>query len=163
MGTTVLKTKQATRGEPARASSIELAIAVIFDRFAHLPKADRADLLDLVKALGKATGPDEQRSIHDAMLEILDQEPSQVRLLDLTDKTPDDGLEKWKQFVGTKVRETRKKRALTQEQLAEKSGLPQSHISRIENGEHSPSHKTVAKLAKALRIPVAQLGPSEAD
>ena len=115
MGTTTLKMKQATRTESARASSIELAIAVLFDRIAHLPKADRADLLELVNALGKTTGPDEQRSIHDAMLEILDQEPSQVRLLDLADTTSDEGLEKWKQFVGTKVRETRKKRGLTQD------------------------------------------------
>jgi transcriptional regulator with XRE-family HTH domain len=43
---------------------------------------------------------------------------------------------------------------LTQEQLAAKSGLPQSHISRIENAKHSPSLATLQKIAAALGVPV---------
>ncbi|MDM8008608.1 MAG: helix-turn-helix transcriptional regulator [Phycisphaerae bacterium] len=44
--------------------------------------------------------------------------------------------------------------------LASKSGLPQSHISRLEAGRHSPSHKTLEKLASALAVPVNRLDPS---
>ena len=48
------------------------------------------------------------------------------------------------------LRETRLKRALTQDQLAEKSGVDQTTISSIEVGRRSPSGDIKEKLAKAL-------------
>lgn len=39
---------------------------------------------------------------------------------------------------------------LTQEQLAQKSGVRQSNISRIENGSCSPTIATLQKLAEAM-------------
>jgi len=64
-------------------------------------------------------------------------------------------------FVGKKIRERREAAGLTQEQLAEKSGLPQSHISRLENARHSPSRSTLDKIASALQISLADLDPHE--
>jgi len=49
---------------------------------------------------------------------------------------------------------------MTQQQLAEKAGLPQSHISRLEAGMHSPSHKTLEKIAAAMEIAMGDLDPA---
>lgn len=44
----------------------------------------------------------------------------------------------------------REKHQLTQVELAEKAGVPQAQISRIERGVISPTTTTLAKLAEAL-------------
>lgn len=67
---------------------------------------------------------------------------------------------KWKEFISHKVRQLRLEREWSQVQLAEKSNLPQSHISRIEQARLSPSHRTVVKLAKAFNVDVGELDPS---
>ena len=44
----------------------------------------------------------------------------------------------------------RKANNLTQKQLAEKTGITQADISRLENGESNPSLNTLKKLAEGL-------------
>ena len=56
--------------------------------------------------------------------------------------------------IGESMRTARKKAGLTQKQLAEKSGIPQPSISRIENDEHYPGLFTAIDLADALGITV---------
>jgi len=46
----------------------------------------------------------------------------------------------------------RKKADLTQKQLADKTGITQSNISRIETGEGNPSLKTLKRLASGLHM-----------
>ena len=58
---------------------------------------------------------------------------------------------------GCMVRRRRMELNLTQKKLAERSGITQAHISRLENGEYNTSSVTICKLAKALNIPVAKL------
>ena len=45
---------------------------------------------------------------------------------------------------------TRNSLEITQNQLAEKSGVSQSNISKIENGSYRPSIATLKKIANAL-------------
>ena len=45
--------------------------------------------------------------------------------------------------------DARKNAGLTQKQLSERTGIDQSDISRIENGEANPSLKTLKRLAAA--------------
>jgi DNA-binding XRE family transcriptional regulator len=52
--------------------------------------------------------------------------------------------------VARQVIELREKHHLTQVELAEKAGLPQAQISRIERGVVSPTSATLAKIAEAL-------------
>jgi DNA-binding XRE family transcriptional regulator len=52
--------------------------------------------------------------------------------------------------VARQVIELRDKHQLTQVELAEKTGIPQAQISRIERGAISPTTTTLAKLAEAL-------------
>ena len=82
-----------------------------------------------------------------AMLEILDQRPIQVKKMALDDGQTSTGLQKWIDYVSGRIRDARRESGLTQEELAERSGLPLSHISRLESGKHSPSRHTIEKLA----------------
>ncbi len=52
--------------------------------------------------------------------------------------------------IARQVVELREKHRLTQLELAEKTGLPQAQISRIERGVISPTSTTLAKIAEAL-------------
>jgi transcriptional regulator with XRE-family HTH domain len=48
----------------------------------------------------------------------------------------------------------RKKKNLTQEQLAEKTGIEKGQISRIENGKYNLTLATINKIAAALSAKV---------
>jgi transcriptional regulator with XRE-family HTH domain len=65
-----------------------------------------------------------------------------------------EGLTKSIAFVSRRISEERTKAGLTQEELARRAGLPQSHISRLETGKRSPSHVTIEKIAAAFGRPV---------
>jgi transcriptional regulator with XRE-family HTH domain len=51
----------------------------------------------------------------------------------------------------------RKAKGLTQDELAERSGVPQSTISKVERGAHVPAGDTLAKLCDALGMKHADL------
>lgn len=60
------------------------------------------------------------------------------------------------------LRTARKLARLTQQQLAERSGVDTSAISRVENGErdiHSMSYDSVVRLARALGVDPEELWP----
>jgi predicted transcriptional regulator len=46
--------------------------------------------------------------------------------------------------------DARTQQKITQKELAQKTGLKQSHISRLENGNHNPSLNFLKKIAKGL-------------
>ncbi len=46
--------------------------------------------------------------------------------------------------------QAREERQLTQKQLAELTGIPQGHISRIENGNYNPSLAYLKRIANGL-------------
>lgn len=59
--------------------------------------------------------------------------------------------------VGAALKECRARQRLTQEQLAERSGLSYKFIGEIERGRGNPTIATVARLADALGINIATL------
>ncbi len=61
-----------------------------------------------------------------------------------------------KQF-GSRVRTLRKARSLSQEELAELSGLHPTYISGIECGKRNVSLENIRSLAKGLGISLADL------
>ncbi len=54
---------------------------------------------------------------------------------------------------GTVLRGARLKEEMTQKELAEKTGIPQRHISEMENGKRSIGKNRAEKLATALNVP----------
>lgn len=57
-----------------------------------------------------------------------------------------------RKLVGSNTARIRKELGLTQEELAEKSGLSQQYISGLENGLRNPTIVTVYELATALGV-----------
>ena len=55
-------------------------------------------------------------------------------------------------YIGDKLRETRKYALLTQQQLADKSGVGIATIVRIERNQVEPQARTIRKLAQALGV-----------
>ncbi len=59
--------------------------------------------------------------------------------------------------LGSRVRELRKSKGWTLEQAAQHAGLARSTLSKIENGQMSPTYEALKKLATGLQISVPQL------
>ena len=60
-------------------------------------------------------------------------------------------------YVGDRLKELREQQLLTQKMLAERSGLSQVAIARIERNRAEPHFSTIHKLAAALNIEPAKL------
>ena len=138
-----------------------LALAVFGAHIRGLPKEDQDDMYELTKAFIGAESEEERESAADAMFEILDQAKTTTQVLELSEDP--NLLKKWTSFVSQKIKDLRAKANMTQEDLAEKTGLTQSHISRLESGQHSPSAVTLQKLALSLGVPLAVLDPNALD
>lgn len=63
-------------------------------------------------------------------------------------------MENMKVLLGARIKEIRKARGLTQEQLAEKIDVEQKHVSRIESGKNYPTIDRLEKMADALNVPL---------
>lgn len=56
-----------------------------------------------------------------------------------------------------RLAEIRKRRLLTQRELAERAGMTEATINRIERGVHEPRISTVRRLAAALDVDPEEL------
>jgi transcriptional regulator with XRE-family HTH domain len=61
------------------------------------------------------------------------------------------------ELFGARLREVRLKRGLSQQELAERVGIPQPHVSAMESGVKFPNLLTVLRLAVALECKVVEL------
>lgn len=59
--------------------------------------------------------------------------------------------------IAQRVREAREKQGLRQEDLAEKTGIARSNITRLERGRHLPTLPTLQKIARALNLDLNNL------
>lgn len=153
------KTQAEMSHEDGHDSSFELAIAVLRERISRMKEEDREDLYQLLPYLF-STDEEEASEAKLAVAEIMDQRKGNAISLEETLDGAEE-CEKWMAFVGEKVRAERLKRNWNQETLAEKAGLQQAHISKIENKVHSPNRRTLEKLAQAFDLPVGFFDPSE--
>jgi transcriptional regulator with XRE-family HTH domain len=55
------------------------------------------------------------------------------------------------------VRKTRLQQKLTQEQLAERSGIHVTDISHLERGNRNPGYLTMLRVSSGLGVPLSEL------
>ena len=60
-------------------------------------------------------------------------------------------------YIGDRLRDLRKRRLLTQEQLAERSSVGIATIVRVERNQVEPRGSTIRKLAEALSVEPEEL------
>jgi transcriptional regulator with XRE-family HTH domain len=61
------------------------------------------------------------------------------------------------ELFGTSLRETRKRRGLSQERLAELTGLSTNYVGEMERGLKAPGLPVIVRLARALDVGVNDL------
>jgi transcriptional regulator with XRE-family HTH domain len=59
--------------------------------------------------------------------------------------------------VGDKVRDLRKERGWSQQELADRAGISMQTVSNLETGRHVPEIATLSKIAGALGVPLPDL------
>lgn len=59
--------------------------------------------------------------------------------------------------LGKRIRELRKAKGFSQEDLAYEADIPLSQIGRIERGEINPTVSSLATIAAALQIPIQDI------
>lgn len=59
------------------------------------------------------------------------------------------------EYVGQEIRRCRKRQDMTVAELASAAGLSQGMLSKIENGQASPSLSTLSALSAALSVPIS--------
>ncbi|HMO35275.1 MAG TPA: helix-turn-helix transcriptional regulator [Gemmatales bacterium] len=150
-----------TTRRDSRQTALMLAFLVIEDRIRELDPNSRSEFFEQQKCLIHASCEEERMEILQSMLEILDNRQPMYREVQHEDTSyPKEGMKKWLASISNRIKEEREHAGLTQLELAERSGLPQSHISRLENGLHSPTNLTLEKIANALSISIDKLDPS---
>lgn len=60
-------------------------------------------------------------------------------------------------FLGKAVCFLRETKDMKQRELAEKSGIDATEISRLEKGKSNPTHETLQRLANGLDVPCSQI------
>lgn len=58
--------------------------------------------------------------------------------------------------IGERIRAFRQQRGLSQGDIEQRTGLLRCYLSRVENGHTVPSLQTLARIATALEIPLAE-------
>jgi len=59
--------------------------------------------------------------------------------------------------LGTRVRELRKRKGWSQEELADVSGLHYTYIGSVERGERNLTLRSIQTIASSLRITISEL------
>ena len=66
-------------------------------------------------------------------------------------------LDKIEKRFGNRIRELRKEKLLSQEELAFKAGVHRTYLGSIERGERNPSLRNITAIAEALGISLSEL------
>ena len=134
----------------------------IIDHVLRFSEKKQRRIVELSKIYKDSACEKEQAEIVEVLAEILFGDTS-LKIAKLEDTKGNEKLERHRKYVGEQVRKYRRENGLSQDQLATSSGLPQSHISRIETGKHVSTFYTIEKLANALNVKMSQIDPSYED
>jgi DNA-binding XRE family transcriptional regulator len=149
-----------------REAALTMAIAVFAERIRGLSKEDKDDLFELSKALFGAESKEDFDAAVAGYREILEQpriSGSRLGVSSDSEESERIRIRNWLEYVSARIREARKEANMTQDALGKATGLPQSHISRLEAGLHSPSHLTLKRIAEATGRELTFFDPSASD
>lgn len=62
-----------------------------------------------------------------------------------------------KKLLGKRIREIRVSTGVSQEALADKAGVHRTYMGSVERGERNISLENIVRIARALRVPPADL------
>lgn len=158
----LLEMANSSRREPIEMVRFGLGIVDrVARRLVKMSHTDRGRMEVLLLQLFSA-GEEERAEIIDTLVEIILPDQSIGGLLEEKNVASREAVKKEAEsraFIGKQIREHRERLRMTQVTLAKKSGLPQSHISRLEKGMHCPTDLTIEKIAKALKVDPGRLDP----
>ncbi len=63
-----------------------------------------------------------------------------------------------KKYIATVIQEARRKAGLRQSELAEKIGISEKHLSKIETGKNYPALDTFLKILEVLNLTLSDFG-----
>ncbi len=69
----------------------------------------------------------------------------------------DPAMQDWRAVLGRNVHRLRRQRGMTQEELAFEAEIDLTYMGGIERGKRNPSLLVMARVAKALSVPLAKL------
>lgn len=61
------------------------------------------------------------------------------------------------QKLGERIRQLRKSRKISQEELAYQAKMDYSYLNEIEAGKRNPSVKRIAEIARVLKVPLKEI------
>ncbi|WP_315730376.1 MULTISPECIES: helix-turn-helix transcriptional regulator [unclassified Bradyrhizobium] len=70
---------------------------------------------------------------------------------------PDPAMQDWCSIVGRNVRRLRQSKRMTQEELAFEAQIDLTYVGGIERGRRNPSLLVMARIARALSVPITKL------
>lgn len=156
---TVNETPQDLTGSGNEPISAVRSFVKLLERIPHLCPEDKQDLKELLPFVIEGD-PEDMASARVTIAEILSQNSGPLVRMELSEG-PGDALADWVKFTSTRIREARKAAMLTQQELAERAGISQPHLCRLETGQHSPTSMTLEKIAKALQLPQSHFVPTQ--
>ena len=62
-----------------------------------------------------------------------------------------------KKMIGSRIKDIRNKKGLTQEQLSEKMEINPKYLSSIERGRENPTLNTLIKLSESLEVDLGEI------
>lgn len=68
--------------------------------------------------------------------------------------------QRFTEIVGNNIKEARKRKGWSQDQLSAECGFYRTYINLVETAKRTPSSYTLFRIAKALKVPVDDLYPS---
>lgn len=165
---TVAETRTSSDGFNSFKSVIQLALrftAKAAQRIVALTADDWRQVENLAVLLKDATDT-EKTEIIEAICEVVFPEETIGGVIDPIKTASADARSRTSAYranVGEQIKIYRQQQKMTQQQLARKAGIPQSHVSRLESGRHTPAEATIRKIAKALKTKPSQLDPGFLD
>jgi ribosome-binding protein aMBF1 (putative translation factor) len=138
----------------------------LLDRILTLRPAQQRKILQLIKLHQEAASPRESEEIGEVLAEILFRDSQDMAATPIGDEpsaNAGETLRKHRMYVATQIKKRRRQLKMSQQDLAARAGIPQSHVCRLETGKHAPTYLTIEKLANALDVAPSQLDPGFSD